>query len=77
MIDNSFSRNAFRINTDVKLGRFTIGQNLLLSRTKEDPIASVGVGVNPFVDMITMPPVVALQGERYKSAENPEGWALD
>ncbi len=76
VIDNSFSRNAFRINTDVKLGRFTIGQNLLLSGTKEDPIASAGVGVNPFVDMITMPPVVALQGERYKSAENPEGWGI-
>ncbi|MEO7801948.1 MAG: TonB-dependent receptor [Ginsengibacter sp.] len=76
VIDNSFSRNAFRINTDVKLGRFTIGENLLLSRTKEDPIASAGVGVNPFVDMIALPPVVALQGERYKSAENPGGWGI-
>ncbi|MES2892033.1 MAG: TonB-dependent receptor [Bacteroidota bacterium] len=76
VIDNSFSRTGFRINTDAKIGRFTIGQNLLLSWTKEDPIASSGVGVNPFVDMITMPPVVALQGSRYTSPENPEGWGI-
>lgn len=76
VIDNSFRRNAFRINTSTKFNRFTIGQNLLLSWTKEDPIASGGVGVNPFVDMITMPPVVALQGPRFLSAENPEGWGI-
>ena len=76
VIDNSFSRSGFRINTDTKLGRFTIGQNVLFSWTKEDPIAAGGVGVNPFVDMITMPPVVALQGSRYTSPENPEGWGL-
>ena len=76
VIDNSFSRTGFRINTDTKIGRFTIGQNVLFSWTKEDPIASTGVGVNPFVDMITMPPVVALQGSRYTSPENPEGWGI-
>lgn len=76
VIDNDFTRNAFRINTDAKFGRITVGQNLLLSWTKEDPIAATGVGVNPFVDMITMPPVVALRGDRYISAENPEGWGL-
>jgi TonB-linked SusC/RagA family outer membrane protein len=76
VIDNDFSRSGFRINTDTKLGRFTIGQNVLFSWTKEDPIASAGVGVNPFVDMITMPPVVPLQGSRYVSAENPEGWGI-
>ncbi|MDB5207773.1 MAG: TonB-dependent receptor plug [Flavisolibacter sp.] len=76
VIDNSFSRSGFRINTSTKFSRFTIGQNMLLSWTKEDPIANAGVGVNPFVDMIAMPPVVALQGDRYRSAENPEGWGL-
>ena len=76
VIDNSFNRSGFRVNTSTRLGRFNIGQNLLLSWTKEDPIAAAGVGVNPFVDMISMPPVVALQGSRYISAENPEGWGL-
>lgn len=76
VIDNSFSRSGFRVNTNSSFGRFTVGQNLLLSWTKEDPIASSGVGVNPFVDMIAMPPVVALKGSRYVSAENPEGWGI-
>ena len=76
VIDNTFQRSGFRVNTDVKLGRFTIGENLLLSWTKEDPIASAGVGVNPFVDMIVMPPVVALQGSRFVSPENPQGWGI-
>ena len=76
VIDNDFSRSGFRINTDTRFGRFTIGQNLLLSWTKEDPIANAGVGVNPFVDMISMPPVVALRGARYVTAENPEGYGI-
>ncbi|HEY0058744.1 MAG TPA: SusC/RagA family TonB-linked outer membrane protein, partial [Flavisolibacter sp.] len=76
VIDNSFRRSAFRLNTDTRFGRFSIGQNLSLSWTKEDPIAAGGVGVNPFVDMITMPPVVALRGSRFVSAENPEGWGF-
>ena len=76
VIDNTFQRSGFRVNTDVKLGRFTIGENLLLSWTKEDPIASAGVGVNPFVDMIVMPPVVSLQGSRFISPENPQGWGI-
>ncbi|HUS00249.1 MAG TPA: TonB-dependent receptor [Chitinophagaceae bacterium] len=76
VIDNDFSRSGFRINTDTKIGRFTFGENVLLSWTKEDPIAATGVGVNPFVDMITMPPVVPLQGSRYISPENPEGWGI-
>jgi TonB-linked SusC/RagA family outer membrane protein len=76
VIDNSFNRTGFRINTSTKFGRFTIGENVLLSWTKEDPIAGGGIGVNPFVDMIAMPPVVALQGDRYKNPENPEGWGI-
>ncbi|MBI2729341.1 MAG: SusC/RagA family TonB-linked outer membrane protein [Sphingobacteriales bacterium] len=76
VIDNSFSRSGLRINTNTKFGRFTIGQNVLFSWTNEDPIANAGVGVNPFVDMISMPPVVPLKGSRYISPENPEGWGI-
>ena len=76
VIDNSFSRSGFRVNTSTSFGRFSIGENLYLGWTKEDPMAATGVGVNPFVDMISMPPVVALKGSRYQSAENPEGWGL-
>lgn len=60
VIDNSFQRSGFRINTSARFGRLTIGENVLFSWTRENPIANAGVGVNPFVDMISMPPVVAL-----------------
>ncbi|MDQ3277084.1 MAG: TonB-dependent receptor plug domain-containing protein, partial [Bacteroidota bacterium] len=76
VIDNSFTRSGVRINSDTRFGRFTIGENLLLSWTHEDPIASGGVGVNPFVDMISMPPVVPLRGSRFVFAENPEGYGI-
>lgn len=76
VIDNSFQRSGFRINADTRFSRFTIGENVLFSWTSEDPIASGGVGVNPFVDMISMPPVVPLRGSRFVSAENPEGWGI-
>lgn len=76
VIDNSFQRSGFRINTSARFGRLTIGENVLFSWTRENPIANAGVGVNPFVDMISMPPVVALQGDRYRTAENPQGWGI-
>jgi len=76
VIDNRFRRSGFRFNSNTKISRITIGQNLLLSWANSDTMASRGVGVNPFVDMIAMPPVVALQGDRYRSAENPEGWGI-
>ncbi|RYY45577.1 MAG: TonB-dependent receptor, partial [Chitinophagaceae bacterium] len=76
VIGNSFIRNGLRINSDVRIGRFTIGENVLFSLTHEDPIASAGVGVNPFVDMISMPPVVPLRGDRFVSVNNPGGWGI-
>ena len=76
VIDNSFQRSGVRINADTRFSRFTVGENVLFSWTNEDPIAGGGVGVNPFVDMISMPPVVPLQGSRFVSAENPQGWGI-
>ena len=76
VIDNAFERAGLRINTTGKRGRFTFGENMLLSYTHEDPIAS-DIFTNPFTDMITMLPVVPLQDrQRYASATNPEGWGI-
>lgn len=76
VIDNEFERAGLRINTTGKRGRFTFGENMLLSYTHEDPIAS-DIFTNPFTDMITMLPVVPLQDrQRYASATNPEGWGI-
>ncbi len=76
VIDNEFERAGLRINTSGKRGRFNFGENLLISYTKNDPIAS-DIFTNPFVDMITMIPVVPLKDlSRYGSATNPEGWGI-
>jgi TonB-linked SusC/RagA family outer membrane protein len=76
VIDNEFERASIRINTSGKRGRFSFGENMLLSYTHEDPIAS-DIFTNPFVDMITMAPVVPLMDKaRYGSATNPEGWGI-
>ncbi|MGZ5246635.1 MAG: SusC/RagA family TonB-linked outer membrane protein, partial [Flavitalea sp.] len=76
VLDNDFERAGMRINTSGKRGRFNFGENLLISYTKNDPIAS-DIFTNPFVDMITMIPVVPLKDlSRYGSATNPEGWGI-
>lgn len=76
IIDNMFERAGLRINTSGKRGRFSFGENMLLSFTQNDPLAS-DIFTNPFVDMITMIPVVPLKDQlRYGSATNPEGWGI-
>ncbi len=76
VIGNEFERAGFRVNTSGKRGRFSFGENMLISYTQNDPIAA-DIFTNPFVDMITMLPVVPLKDlQRYGSATNPEGWGI-
>lgn len=76
VIDNEFERAGLRINTSGQRGRFKFTENMLISYVHEDPIAS-DIFTNPFVDMITMLPVVPLKDlQRYGSPTNPEGWGL-
>lgn len=76
VIDNAFERAGIRLNTSGKKGRLTFGENLLISYTKNDPIAS-DIFTNPFVDMISMVPVVPVRNpSRFASATNPEGWGI-
>jgi len=76
IIDNQFDRASLRINTSGKRGRFSFGENMLLSFTQDNPVAS-DIFTNPFVDMITMIPVVPLiDKQRFGSATNPDGWGI-
>ena len=76
VIDNEFQRAGLRVNTSGQRGRFKFTQNMLMSYVHEDPIAA-DIFTNPFVDMITMLPVVPLKDlQRYGSPTNPEGWGL-
>jgi len=76
VIDNLFERGSLRVNTSGKRGRFSFGENMLLSYTHENPIAG-DIFTNPFVDIITMIPVIPLQDKAiYGSATNPDGWGI-
>ena len=76
VIDNLFERGNLRVNTSGKRGRFSFGENLLLSYTRDNPIAG-DIFTNPFVDIITMIPVIPLQDKAvYGSATNPDGWGI-
>ncbi|MGA0557916.1 SusC/RagA family TonB-linked outer membrane protein [Larkinella sp. VNQ87] len=67
-----FNRASLRINTRSEFGRFTIGENLVLtnSNTRNFPAG------NPIYDMASNLPVIPVQDPRYVSATNPEGWGI-
>lgn len=71
IIDNSFERGSVRVNTAAQRGRFKFGENLLLSATRLDPTEG-----DIFTDMLRLLPTMPVQGSRYVSASNPEGWAV-
>ena len=76
VLDNQFERAGLRVNTSGKRGRFTFGENMLLSYTHDDPISS-DIFTNPFTDVIAMLPVIPVMDKpRYASATNPEGWGI-
>ena len=76
LIGRSFQRSTFRINTQMKKGIVTIGENLLLSNSNtKQPLGSFDTG-NPFFDMVTMLPVIPVKSAEYINANNPGGWGI-
>ncbi|MFE3847391.1 SusC/RagA family TonB-linked outer membrane protein [Flavobacterium sp. LB3P45] len=76
LIGRSFQRTSFRVNTQMKKGIVTIGENLLLSNSNtKQPLGSFDTG-NPFFDMVTMLPVIPVKGDEYINANNPGGWGI-
>lgn len=67
-----FDRASLRINTEGKRGRFKVGENLLISHTNDRRPQ----GINPFYDMVTMLPIIPIQGNAYKTATNPSGYGI-
>jgi TonB-dependent starch-binding outer membrane protein SusC len=66
----SFDRFQFRVNTEGKRGIFTIGQNLSLTNAHNDLMEG-----NPFIDMVRMLPVIAVQADNLKNPlSNPDGY---
>ena len=69
----SFNRASLRINTRSTFGRFTFGENALLTNSN---IQNPPTFINPVYDMASMLPVIPVQDPRYISATNPEGYGI-
>ena len=69
---SGFDRASLRINTKSEYGRFTFGENALLTNSN---IQNFPAG-NPIYDMTSMLPVIPVQDARYVSATNPQGYGI-
>ncbi len=72
VIGSSFDRASLRINTRSQLGRFTFGENALLTNSN---VQNFPAG-NPIYDMAGMLPVIPVQDPRYVNASNPGGYGI-
>ncbi|GAB4026865.1 SusC/RagA family TonB-linked outer membrane protein [Spirosoma koreense] len=72
VIGSSFDRASLRINTRSQLGRFTFGENAVLTNSN---IQNFPAG-NPIYDMAGMLPVIPVQDPRYVNAGNPGGYGI-
>lgn len=74
LIGNDFQRASFRINTEARRGRLTIGENMVLSNTSGH---NPGGGINAFYESADMLPIIGIQGDQYKNIPaNPQGWGM-
>lgn len=77
VVGNGFSRGSMRINTEVKKGIVTVGENMGLSLSNG---YNPGGNVNAFYNSAQMLPTIMVQSDMYKDANlypsNPAGWGL-
>lgn len=77
VVGNKFTRASLRINTEVRKGRVTFGEHLMLTDNNNH---HPGGGVNVFYNSAQMLPIIMTQSESYKDPiqypSNPAGWGL-
>ena len=77
VVGNGFNRGSMRINTEVKKGIVTIGENMLLSESNGN---YPGGGVNAFYNSAQMLPTIMVQNAIYKDRNlypaDTAGWGL-
>ncbi|ANH80730.1 hypothetical protein A8C56_06835 [Niabella ginsenosidivorans] len=75
VVANSFDRASMRINTEMRKGRLTVGENMMLSSSRSQ---NPGGGVNVFYNSAQMLPIIMVQSDDYKDPNlypsNPGGW---
>lgn len=70
---SDFKRGSLRINSRSEFGRFTFGENLVLTNSNGNNIPG---GINPIYDMASNLPVIPVQDPRYVNAGNPGGYGI-
>jgi TonB-linked SusC/RagA family outer membrane protein len=74
LIGNDYQRPSLRINTETHKGRFTFGENMMLSTSATH---YPGGGINAFYEAPTMLPIIAVQGPQYTTIpSDPAGWGF-
>lgn len=77
VIANNFNRASLRINTEIKKGIITFGENMMLTSTN---VNNPGGGVNVFYNSAQFSPIIKVRGDEYKNPisypSNPQGWGL-
>lgn len=74
LIGNDFERASLRINTELRKGRLTVGENMLLSNTTG---RNPGAGINAFYEAATSSPIIAVQDPAYiNPVSNLQGWGF-
>jgi TonB-linked SusC/RagA family outer membrane protein len=75
LIAREFERASFRVNTESTKGRFKFGENLAFtSSTSKAPFQGGAFAGNPWYDMFTSVPLIAVQDNSLISTNNPGGW---
>jgi TonB-linked SusC/RagA family outer membrane protein len=74
LIGNEFNRASLRVNSEARKGRFTFGENMMVSSSNgENP----GGGVNAFYEAPLSLPIVGVKGTQYNTIPaNPAGWGM-
>jgi TonB-linked SusC/RagA family outer membrane protein len=74
LIGNDFERASLRINTEIRKGRLTFGENVLISNTNGH---NPGGGINAFYEAATSSPIIAVQSNDYiHPVSNLQGWGF-
>ncbi len=77
LIKNNFERMSMRINTESKRGRFTFGENLMISNSvRNSPFSGGFAEGNPWYDLANNLPIVPVRDPSLISTSNPGGYGF-
>lgn len=75
LIGRDFDRMSLRINTTTDIGKFTFGENISITNSRQSsPFQGGFAEGNPWYDMWSMAPIIPVQSDALISDQNPGGW---